>query len=99
MTYVADKSLRLSSEDSGYYINIFPWIPWQRGEKIPVRDVREGRRGRKLTAKQLKLAEEQKPAGSLELIKFDRLLKQHDNRIALLKKLRLDIESSIDPQM
>ena len=98
VTYIADKTLRLSPQDSGFYINIYPWIAWQKGKKIPNKDVKEGRNSRVRTAKQLKLAKMQKPAGPVVKIKFDRLLKQHDNRAKLLKELGLNVKFWSVPQ-
>ena len=98
VTYVADETLRLSPQDSGYYINIYPWIPWKKGIKVPSKNVREGNRSRRRTAKQLELAKMHKPAGPVAKIKFDRLLKQHDNRAKLLKKLKLDVKWYSEPR-
>ena len=98
VTYVADKQMRLSPQDSGYYINVYPWIAWKRGKKIPNKKVKDGNRSRRRTAKQLKLAPMQKPAGPVANIRYDHLLKQHDNRVALLKKLKLDYKLWSQPQ-
>ena len=98
VTYIADKTLRLSRQDSGFYINVYPWIAWHKGKKIPNKDVKEGRNSRVRTEKQLKLANIQKPAGPVAKIKFDRLLKQHENRAQLLKELGLNVKLWSVPQ-
>ena len=98
VTYVADKQMRLSPQDSGYYINVYPWIAWKRGKKIPNKKVKDGNRSRHRTTNQLKLAPMQKPAGPVANNRYDRLLKQHDNRVALLKKLKLAYKLWSQPQ-
>ena len=70
----------------------------EEGEKIPNKDVREGNRSRRRTAQQLELAQMHKPAGAVAKIKFDRLLKQHDNRAKLLKELKLDVKLCSEPR-
>ena len=88
MTYIPDETLRLTPVDSGYYVNVFSWIPW----------IVEGTNAYAQTEKEQKLSKEHKVAGSLSQVSFDRLLKQHTNRLSLLQEMGLRIKESLNPR-
>ena len=97
ITYVADELMRLSPGDSGYYNNVYPWIAWQKGKRIPNDNVKDGIHSRRRTPKQLTLSQLHKPAGNVAKIKFDRLIK-HDIRADLLRELNLNVKLCSEPQ-
>ena len=98
VTYIPDETLRLTPVDSGYYVNVFPWIPWKKGKKLPLDAVMEGTNAYVRTEKEQKLSKEHKVAGSLSQVSFDRLLKQHTNRLSLLQEMGLRIKESLNPR-
>ena len=95
ITYIPKLRDRLSSNDSGYYINTFPWIPWQRGKRIPMANICDGSKAEVRTAKQRKLRSELKPAGSLDREDYSRLEKQHDNRLKLVENMGLNVKEML----
>ena len=97
VTYVVRPEDRDNCTDSGFYVNVLPWIHWRKGKKVPNKNVFEDRRGLKRTAAQMKLRPEQKVAEDPAGTNFDLLLKQHDNRCALLRELNIDVKTSLAP--
>ena len=89
VTYITNPERRLNAHDSGFYINVLPWISWRRGWAIPQSDLMEKSKARVLTAKQLKLREEHKPPGEGKET-FKMLVSQAKRRQNMLKQLDID---------
>ena len=97
ITYIPKLSDRLSSNDSGYYINALPWIPWQRGKGIEVAKICDGSKAQVRTAKQRKLRPEHKPAGSLSRDDYSTIKNQHDYRCKLFEEMGLNVKEMLNP--
>ena len=39
ITYITEPENRRDPTDTGYYINMFPWMSWRRGWTVPLKDV------------------------------------------------------------
>ena len=95
VTFIARPKDRINYTDSGFYINVFPWVNWRKGRAVPVDEVREGVRARVLTAKQRKLRKELKKVEDPKTSNIDMLMKQHNYRIKLLKEMGLDVKKTL----
>ena len=83
ITYVTNPRDRRDPADSGYYINVFPWISWRLGWAIPLKDVKNGDKARVLKPSELKLKGTHKPAGERDTTSTQ-LQTFHKNRIKIL---------------
>ena len=92
VTYVPRVRDRVRESHSGFYINVFPWLPWKRGKPIAVDNIFDGERAHILSAKERTLRPPHKPAGDMDNSNFEVLRKQYDNRVALLKELKLNVK-------
>ena len=97
ITYIPHVGDRLTTSDSGYYINMFPWVPWQRGKPITCANVCDGSNAEALTAKQKKLRPELKPAGSLSRDDYTLIKKQHDHRCKCLTDMGFNVGQIMNP--
>ena len=96
ITYITKPENRRDPTDTGYYINVFPWISWRRGWAIPIKDICDGNKARVLTAKQRKLKKTHKPAGERKQ-SGKQLTSFHKNRVAILEKLEINVNSALKP--
>ena len=93
VTYIPHRRDRLKTSDSGYYVNVLPWVPWKRGKHIPTKNVMEGSRAKVLTEKQRTLRKLHKEAGSLANNNdFKVLRKQYEDRLKLLRELKYNLK-------
>ena len=99
VTYISHKNDRLYKSHTGYYINVYPWIPWKWGMPIPEKDVFEGERAKFLTAGERELRSMNKKAGVLKAPDFKRLQKQYENRCDILRKLGVDVKEANRPRL
>ena len=97
ITYICNPADRKNQSDSGYYLNVYPWIPWRKGKSVPVKAVHDGERAEKRSVAKMKLREKHKEAEKDEKEGFKVLKTQHNNRIKLLKLLKLDIKRALNP--
>ena len=97
VTFIPRPIDRIEMNHSGWYINIFPWVMWKRGQAVPHDDIHEGPTARVLTAKQRKLKKLHKEAGEMKKIDFTVLMKRYDNRVKLLRKLKIDPKKIMRP--
>ena len=94
VTFVPKK---VSNSNSGFYVNVFPWVKWGKGKQVPVNRVLDGQRGKALTAEERSLKEEHKPAGLTSWVSFEKLMKQHDKRIKILRSMKINVKRALDP--
>ena len=94
VTYIPRSEDRIDPTRSGFYVNVFPEIPWKRGMPLPEKDVWDGLNSVALTEKQKKLNAQHKEIVNKDYTTFKKLQKEHNNRCKLLKDLHLNVKKA-----
>ena len=97
VTYIPKLDDRLMPTHTGYYINAFPWIPWQKGKPIPEDQICDGPKAEVLTAKQRKLRAEHKPAEFLQKEDYTALSIDHVHRCKLIESMGVNVKEVHNP--
>ena len=98
VTFIPKTSDRIKEDHTGFYINIFPWLSWRKGQPIQHKYVLEGETAIVLTAKQRTLREKLAVAGDLADTNFNHLKAQSDRRCKLLKHLKFHVKNALNPK-
>ena len=99
VTFIPRPQDRLKTSNSGWYVNVYPWINWRKGQPFPLKKIFDGKKGRKRKPKELKLREEQQPAGNTAVVSFSSLNQQFVQRRNLLQKLGINLKNSLHPSL
>ena len=91
VTFIPQPNRRINASDTGFYVNVYPWIPYRKGKPVPAKEVLDGDNMEPLNLKQRTLRPEHMPAGELDR-SFKNIKKQHANRCKLLKKMKLNVK-------
>ena len=95
VTYVANPSARSEDSCTGFYINVYPWVPWRQGKRVTKQYLYDGDRAPILTEEQRNLRKPLKKAGDLASPSFSTLMTRYDNRCNFLKELGLNVKQTM----
>ena len=97
VTYVCDPDIRAKRDDSGYHVNVFPWVHWRKGVALPQKQVKDGDKCGKRTEAQMILRKEHKKVTPPKESAYSILRKQRENRYQLLESMGIDVNSVMKP--
>ena len=97
VTYVPQVKDRCEPSDSGFYVNVFPWVNWRKGIPVPCSKVFDGDKATVLTTEQRKLRAEHKKAGA-GVEDFSTLMKEHDIRVKCHQNMKVNVKKVLDPK-
>ena len=92
VTYAPDID-KADSSQSGFFVNVYPWVPWRSGKSVSVAKVLDGPKAKVLSAAERKLRNKLKIIDDKKHLNFNTLRKQYDKRCQILRELNLDVKA------